>query len=152
MDGPGNAHLADGTDHNGVHLAVEFSTRAAGASWLPYALARDAPSKRRWRDQDMWVSPEIPSRRSTAASSTMIAAAINLASRTSQSRTRSRNRVARSGDTASMMSATASGSSDTTEKNTHSTMYSLLRISGPPATWLRSRVARRGVRGACCAR
>jgi hypothetical protein len=33
----------------------------------------------RCRDQDMWVSPEIPSRRSTAASSTMIAAAINLA-------------------------------------------------------------------------
>jgi hypothetical protein len=53
----------------------------------------------------------------------MIAAAINLALRSSQSRTRCRSRVARSGDTASMMSATPSGSSDTTEKNTHSTMY-----------------------------
>ncbi len=53
----------------------------------------------------------------------MIAAAISLALRSSQSRTRCRSRVARSGDTASMMSATASGSSDTTEKNTQSTTY-----------------------------
>jgi hypothetical protein len=71
----------------------------------------------------MWVSPEIPSRRSAAASSIMIAAAISLALRSSQSRARCRSRVARSGDTASMMSATASGSSDTTEKNTQSTTY-----------------------------
>ena len=81
-----------------------------------------SPSSLRSRDQDMWVSPEIPLRRSDAASSTMIAV-ISLALRSSQPRTRCSSRVARSGDTASMMTATASGSSDTTEKNTHSTMY-----------------------------
>jgi hypothetical protein len=51
----------------------------------------------------------------------MIAAPISLASRTSQSVRAAE--AASSGDTASMMSATASGSSDTTEKNIHSRMY-----------------------------
>jgi hypothetical protein len=46
------------------------------------------------RGQDMWASPEIPLRRSDTASSTMIAAAISLALRSSQSRTRRRSRVA----------------------------------------------------------
>ena len=73
-------------------------------------------------DHDQFTSPVIPSRRSAAASRNMMPAAINLALRSSQS-TRWSRRLALSGDTASMMSATASGSSDTSEKNTQSTMY-----------------------------
>src|SRR6185312_3927400 len=103
------ARRTPGLTNTGAQTTVAHAARRPLQDTAVF-LAPDGPA-RGICDQDMWVSPETPLRRSDAASSTMIAAAISLALRSSQSRTRCRSRVARVGDTASMMSATASGSS-----------------------------------------
>src|SRR5262249_6165526 len=63
--------------------------------------------------------PEMPLRRSAAASRMTITAATVRALRSSQARTVARIRSARSRMTTSKTSETISGSSETTEKNTH---------------------------------